>query len=54
MTDNYSKLDKAKELYLEYIWRLAFLRPINHAPKPEPTDEQLMIWYANLKRRKSR
>lgn len=51
MSANYKELDLAKTLYRELLWRLAFLRPITATPKPEPTDEELLNWYANIKQR---
>jgi hypothetical protein len=39
------ELRRARRLYLELEWRLASLKV---APRPEPTDEQLLAWYRSL------
>jgi hypothetical protein len=42
---NDTELKKARRLYLELEWRLASLKSATPQPRPEPTDEELLLWY---------
>lgn len=43
-------LEQARKLFEEYKWRLQFLRSIPAAPKPDPTDNELLEWFYKLNR----
>lgn len=41
------ELEQAKEQWQESEWRLNFLRTTAGTPIPEPTEEEILLWYKN-------
>ena len=40
-------LNEARKRFAESEWRLEFLRTIEPAPQPQPTEEELIKWHQN-------